>query len=199
MPPATDAKKEKRKRRTRITAPDWYETFLGVLANTGNVTLAAQQCGIDRTTPYVWKGKDPDFARQWDSAMEGAGDLLEAEARRRATVGTESIRYMLYRGELVPDLTQPGRWVDEQGQTWREGVSTGRKVWSGQFLAERRIDYSDSLLSKLLDGAKPDKYAQRIKQESGAVEREARRLADELGISVDALLEEARRIGLGDE
>lgn len=187
---------KKRKRRTVYKPQDWYGTFLGALANTGNVTLSAQACKIDRTVPYFWRNKDAAFREQWDSAMAEAGELLEAEARRRATVGVEQVRYILYRGELVPDFSQPGRFVDDAGVPWVEGRSTGKKRWSGQFLAERKIEYSDSLLTLLIKGAMPDKYADRQKTESGEVEREARRLADELGVTVDQLLDEARRYGL---
>ena len=64
--------------------PDWVPRFLEVIRATGNVRLAADSAGIDRSTPYVRARRDERFAAAWAEAQQDATDILEAEARRRA-------------------------------------------------------------------------------------------------------------------
>lgn len=68
-------------------------TFLDVLRNTGNVSAAARAVGISRQRAYELRKHDPDFRREWQSAIEEAVDDLESELRRRAVEGTEKAIY----------------------------------------------------------------------------------------------------------
>jgi len=79
----------------------WCRAFLAALSINGNVTLSAEKAGIDRVTAYRWREKHPAFAVQWDEALEESADRLEAEARRRAELGT--LKPVWYRGEHVGD------------------------------------------------------------------------------------------------
>lgn len=72
---------------SRIT--DWRESFLKALALTGVVQSAADAANIGRKTAYRERDKDPEFAKQWDDALESALDTLEKEAWRRAVEGVE--------------------------------------------------------------------------------------------------------------
>lgn len=63
--------------------------MLAALAETGNVSKAANAAGINRVTHYVWLKEDPEYAAAAEDAMEQAADLLEEEARRRAHDGTD--------------------------------------------------------------------------------------------------------------
>jgi hypothetical protein len=63
--------------------------FLAAYGKLGNVALAAEIAKIDRRTHYDWLKNDPAYAEAFRGAVEQAGDLLEAEARRRAVEGTE--------------------------------------------------------------------------------------------------------------
>ncbi|MDG3003230.1 hypothetical protein [Paludisphaera mucosa] len=81
---------------------DWTETFLSVLAETGNVTAAARMAGVNRDTPYGRRETDSAFAKAWASALEEACDVLELEARRRAYEGTkEPVFYQGYQCGVV--------------------------------------------------------------------------------------------------
>lgn len=71
--------------------------FLEALAEIGVVSYAASAAGVERSTPYVWRKKDPEFAAAWDSALEESIDALEVEARRRALVGTD--KPVFYQGK----------------------------------------------------------------------------------------------------
>jgi len=78
--------------------PEWAEKFLAALGETGNVTTAATAAGVSRQACYLLRDRDELFASAWDSALETAADLLEAEARRRAADGVDEPVY--YQGEV---------------------------------------------------------------------------------------------------
>ena len=77
----------------------WQATFLGELAETGNVKAACARARVGRTTAYRHRQDDGAFARAWADAVEDAGDVLEAEAVRRAVTGTEEPVY--WQGKAV--------------------------------------------------------------------------------------------------
>ncbi|MCI4355412.1 MAG: hypothetical protein L3K06_08630, partial [Thermoplasmata archaeon] len=77
-----------RSRVQRTRRPDWKPRFLEIYRGTGNVRLAADAAGIDRSTPYVRAARDPRFAAAFERAREDAIDGLEGEARRRALGGS---------------------------------------------------------------------------------------------------------------
>ena len=74
-----------------ITA--WRGVFLDRLKATGNVTLAATGAGVTRQNAYRTRSRNKAFRRSWDEALEQAVDLLEGEARRRATGISRDIYY----------------------------------------------------------------------------------------------------------
>lgn len=66
----------------------WRETFLAALREYPVVQRACDVVGIERCTAYRKRQADPDFAREWDEAMEAGIDRAEQEAFRRAVEGT---------------------------------------------------------------------------------------------------------------
>lgn len=75
--------------------------FLAAYAESGNKTRAAEDAGIDRSTPYTdqW-AEDEDFQRALAVAENMAADALEAEARRRAVEGVREPRFTAH-GEVA--------------------------------------------------------------------------------------------------
>lgn len=71
----------------------WQNKFIGALGENGNVSRSAQIAGVSRTEVYNERNEQPDFAKQWDEALEAACDLMEEEARRRAYYGTRKPVY----------------------------------------------------------------------------------------------------------
>ena len=69
--------------------PDWYDVFLEALSLSGTVTAAARRAGVQRTTPYLARKNDNDFAREWDEALEESIDTVQLTAMRLATDGTD--------------------------------------------------------------------------------------------------------------
>lgn len=81
----------------RARRPDWRSRFLELVASTGNVSLAASAVQISRSTPYTRAARDPTFAAAWAEAEARAIDVLEAEARRRALIGSDALIMFLLR------------------------------------------------------------------------------------------------------
>jgi hypothetical protein len=73
--------------RTRGNTARWRSVFLRTLAKTPSVTFAAKAAGCSRDTCYDHKNKDPEFARQWDSALAESIDNLEYYGYQQAIEG----------------------------------------------------------------------------------------------------------------
>jgi 20S proteasome alpha/beta subunit len=61
--------------------------FIDALTAQGTVYHAAQVAGISRQTAYRWHREDPDFADQWDEAIENAVDAVESVIYQKALSG----------------------------------------------------------------------------------------------------------------
>ena len=77
----------------------WEAAFLAALEKTGSFTQAAKAAKVGRQTVYDYKRLDPEFDERCRRALDGAADVLEAEARRRAIEGDQVP--VFYRGKLV--------------------------------------------------------------------------------------------------
>ena len=111
--------------------PKKQAAFLAELSERGNVRDACTAAGIPRRTAYDWRAADPEFAGEWDSALDEAADLMEHEAHRRAVDGTEEPVF----------------------------GSLGHQLGTGE--VGRITKYSDTLLIFLLKAARPEKYRER--------------------------------------
>ena len=77
----------------------WRKPFLESLARQGIVVTAAADASITKKTAYNARNNDPDFAQQWDDAIDTATETLEIELRRRALDGVEEP--VFYRGVML--------------------------------------------------------------------------------------------------
>ena len=73
--------------------------FLAILAESGNVRLAARRCGLSAQSAYVQRRRDARFARAWAAALRLARDHCEQVLHDRAIEGIEEPVW--YHGELV--------------------------------------------------------------------------------------------------
>lgn len=80
---------------------DWKKKFLEALKNTANVRAACYAAGIDRVTAYTYRKKDEKFAKEWETSLDEAVDLLEASAWQRAKSGITREHSHFYKGNLV--------------------------------------------------------------------------------------------------
>lgn len=65
------------------------DLFFDALAKSGRISFAADVSGLDRSHVYKRRDKDPEFEARWVAALETYGDVLEAEAHRRAVEGVD--------------------------------------------------------------------------------------------------------------
>jgi hypothetical protein len=58
--------------------------FIEHLARSANVTGAAHVAGFNRRTAYDYRYADPEFAAEWDDALEASIDDLEGIQGQRS-------------------------------------------------------------------------------------------------------------------
>lgn len=83
----------------RQLTPEKRAKFFKALAKKGNVSYACRSAKVSRFTVYQHRKEDPQFAAEWEEALELAIEALELEARRRAEEGTRKPIY--YKGGQV--------------------------------------------------------------------------------------------------
>lgn len=134
--------------KTRLTPKkDWRDLFIDALSLGGNVKIACMAAGVSRSTVYLERKNNQDFAASWDGALDEATDILEQEATRRAVHGVEE------------PVTSGGKLVMIDGEVI--DPETGEKRIIKVPLTVRK--YSDTLLIFLLKGARPSKYRDNYK------------------------------------
>ncbi|MCG8503672.1 MAG: hypothetical protein MI755_03615 [Sphingomonadales bacterium] len=150
------------------------DEFIGLLAETGNVSQAARLLGINRMTAYGWR-EDPEFADLWDAALQAARQgLRERVVETACALGI---------GEWVPELDP----------------ETGRPLLDDDFEPVMRFEtrHVDArVLMKLMDKTMRDEV-QRVDQRT-AVAGRFEHVARE-GMAVVYYDVDGRRIGPADE
>lgn len=121
--------------RTDRTIQRAREVFIEGLASGLSVTGSANRAKVPRRTVYDWRDGDPDFRAAWDDALDSGSDILEDEAFRRA-----------YHGVSEPVVAM-GRVAKNE---------------DGSLLTVQK--YSDTLMSLLLKGRKPERFRERVEQ-----------------------------------
>jgi hypothetical protein len=101
--------------------------FIETLSVQGTVYHSAQAAGISRQTAYRWRQDDPDFAWQWDEAIENAVDQVESTIYQQAVGGNTlaAIFYLkahrpIYRDKLNIDVKQIESEIEERLAQLRE-------------------------------------------------------------------------------
>ncbi|HEX8239052.1 MAG TPA: hypothetical protein VF574_04850 [Allosphingosinicella sp.] len=85
-----------RAKHKRALTPTEIETFLAVLAETCNVSMAARETKRSARVFYDLRRRDPGFRAAWAEALREGYELLEMEMLHRARFGTP--RDVFYRG-----------------------------------------------------------------------------------------------------
>jgi len=101
--------------------------FIAALTTHATVLHAAQAAGISRQTAYRWQREDPDFADQWDEAIENAVDAVESVIYQKALSGDviAGIFYLKaqrpkFRDRLNIDIEQVNSEIRERMAQLRE-------------------------------------------------------------------------------
>jgi hypothetical protein len=88
----------KRISRNPASKPTYKRRMLEALALGMSPTHAANAAGIGRSTAYLWRQEDPEFAAKWDEAVADGIDCLEDEAYRRAMAYSDKLLMFFSRG-----------------------------------------------------------------------------------------------------
>lgn len=75
--------------RGRNRTPRRDKRFFEALTHGFGVTEAANRAGYSRRSAYDYRNKYPDFADQWEEAVQTHIESMELEADRRALEGVE--------------------------------------------------------------------------------------------------------------
>jgi hypothetical protein len=82
---------------THPRARAWRPVFLAAFRNSANVRASAQAAGVDWSTAYKARKREPRFALAWEMAEQEALDLLEARAMQLAMAGDAHLLMFLLR------------------------------------------------------------------------------------------------------
>ena len=67
---------------------NWKHIFLEELAETSNVTRAAEKAGVMTSYAYKWRRESPEFREKWSAALLEGYEHLEMETLHRLRFGT---------------------------------------------------------------------------------------------------------------
>lgn len=80
-------------------SPERKAAFLAKLADGESITTAARSINITTQTAYQWRKEDPEFATNWEAALESGTDKLEDEATRRALDSSDVLLIFLLKAK----------------------------------------------------------------------------------------------------
>jgi len=83
--------------------PEWQSVFLELFGMSMNVVLSAKGAGVDRTTIYRERQRNPNFAAAYEDARQEAIERLEAEAYKRAQNVSDTLLIFLLKSHK-PDI-----------------------------------------------------------------------------------------------
>jgi hypothetical protein len=118
--------------------------FLQILEETGgNVTVATRALGLTRQWAYQWRERDPEFAEEWDNAVEGGTEHLEQRLFTRACdVDTTAAIFLL---------------KARRPEKYRENIKLDTEVSLND---QDVLRLSESLLAGMLEAAQRARAAQ---------------------------------------
>ena len=154
--------------------PDRRERFLAVLAEVGNVRLAAQAVGyVHAANAYKLRYSDPDFAAAWDRAVAEAVARIEGALVARALAEIEARNAALENDDRA-ELGEPFSFEQIMKLLTYYRTAQGKPVRGGPKRRYATREETDAALMKKLDMLEARVKA-RNKREAEA--RKAARLA----------------------
>jgi hypothetical protein len=93
-------------RRVHREAASTRERFLEAYRQTGNLSQSAAAAEVTRGVVHSWREHDDVFNAAFNQAEIEAVELLEAEARERATKGTRLLRRVIRGGRLIEEVEE---------------------------------------------------------------------------------------------
>jgi len=103
---------------------DWMPVFLAAMQKLPNVRVACQQAGISRAEVYRARGRDPEFASDWEQAKQDGIDVIEAHLMAMSQKNVVAGIFMLK--NLRPDVYGENVNVSVSGSLSIEEVRQAR-------------------------------------------------------------------------
>lgn len=96
------------------------KAFLDELEQGSSESLAAAFADAPLRFFRKWRKEDPDFAKDWEDAIEAGTDLIEDAAVKRALIKSDSLMAMILKARR-PDKYDRGSKLELSGQVNVEG------------------------------------------------------------------------------
>jgi hypothetical protein len=96
-------------------AGKWRKRFLSAMARTANAKLSARMAGVDHSTAYLLRGRDPGFAAAWLRARDWGRARVKAEGRPVFAGGR-------------PRPARPGEAIDPRSLIIRTSKNAGAQI-----------------------------------------------------------------------
>ena len=109
-----------------VRTPKKAEAITAALADGLSINAACRAAGVGRTTYYMWRNDDPEFASAADDAIEAGTDTLEDIARERAKDSSDTLLIFLLKARRPGKYRE--RYIVEGGDKPIEVVVTRRIV-----------------------------------------------------------------------
>jgi hypothetical protein len=106
---------KKRTKRTPKKRRDWRPGFLKAFETCGMVTEACRMAKVSKANVYDERQRNEDFALAWADVEERSTELLETEAVRRATKGSDVLLIFLLKSRR-PTTYRDNVKVEHGGQ-----------------------------------------------------------------------------------
>lgn len=97
--------------------------FLDRLGVGDSVSAAARAAGAEPRVFKAWRNSDPDFAQDWDDAIEEGTDFIEDVATERAIVKSDPLMMMMLKARR-PDKYDRGSKLELSGGISVEGAKS---------------------------------------------------------------------------
>lgn len=146
----------------RHNVAHYKEAVLDALAKTGNVSLACCAAGVGRRTHYNWLKTDSEYEAAAQEAIDDAGDLLAAVARKRAVEGWDEPVYQ--GGKLVGHIR---RYSDRLLMFLLCGINPAR--WSEKYRAAMLAEGKQTNVQVDVEAVRDDLMRQREQFRAGAL------------------------------
>ena len=98
-----------------IRTPKKRTVFINALCEGWSVRGACDKARMARSAAYRWREEEPEFAAEWDAAIEEGTDVLEDEARRRAMEQYDTLMIFLLKARR-PDKYKDRNQTEMTGQ-----------------------------------------------------------------------------------
>jgi hypothetical protein len=157
--------------RKKRAGAGWRRRFLAGLARTANARLAAEMAGVDHTSAYQLRERDPGFAAAWLRARDWGRARVAAEGRPAHPGGrpSDSRKEEALTASPVPEAPPPAPALvvrpsrREGGQVVRAGEGRWTQAAEELFLAELAATANVRAAARAADFSTTAVYARRMR------------------------------------